>query len=96
MNTIAKFLHLNVNEIRLNRKFPQYRVRTSSLHTNINIKNYLNSFPLVGTKYMDYLDWCRVLDYFEKGQEQENKTHIVEIKSQMNHRRTVYNWDHLQ
>ena len=25
----------------------------------------------------------------------ENKEHIAAIKSQMNQRRTVYNWDHL-
>ena len=45
---------------------------------------------------MDFQDWCRVLDYFEQGTHMENKEHIVVIKSQMNQRRTVYNWDHLQ
>ena len=49
-----------------------------------------------GTKYMDFKDWCKVLDYFEQGNHMENKEHIVKIKSQMNQLRTVYNWDHLQ
>jgi len=96
MNQIACFLELRVNEIRSDRKYPQYRLRTSSLKTNLSLRNYLNDYPLWGTKYMDYKDWCKVLNYFEKGTHMENKTHIVAIKSQMNQKRTVYNWDHLQ
>lgn len=93
---IAIFLRVNLNEIRSDRKNPQYRLRTSSLRTNQNIRDYLIKHPLKGTKYLDFLDWCKVLDYFEEGTHKENIAHIVEIKSQMNQRRTVYNWDHLQ
>ena len=96
MNQIAIFLGVNVNEIRSERKNPQYRLRTSSLKTNKTICNYLSKYPLRGTKYMDFKDWCKVLDYFEQGTHMENKEHIVKIKSQMNQLRTVYNWDHLQ
>ena len=96
MNQIAIFLGINVNEIRSERKNPQYRLRTSSLKTNQAIRNYLSKYPLWGTKYMDFKDWCKVLDYFEQGNHMENKEHIVKIKSQMNQLRTVYNWDHLQ
>ena len=96
MNQIAIFLGVNVNEIRSDRKNPQYRLRTSSLKTNKAIRDYLSKYPLRGTKYMDFKDWCKVLDYFEQGNHMENKEHIVKIKSQMNQLRTVYNWDHLQ
>ena len=100
MNQIATFLGVSVNEIRSERKNPQYRLRTSSLKTNQAICNYLSKYPLWGTKYMDFKDWIlwpsKVLDYFEQGNHMENKEHIVKIKSQMNQLRTVYNWDHLQ
>lgn len=96
MNQIAIFLGVNVNEIRSERKNPQYRLRTSSLKTNQAIRNYLYKYPLRGTKYMDFKDWCKVLSYFEQGNHMVNKEHIVMIKSQMNQKRTVYNWDHLQ
>jgi hypothetical protein len=96
MNQIAVFLGVNLNEIRNDRKYPQYRLRTSSLKTNIHLQDYLNKYPIKGTKYMDFQDWCRVLNYFKEGTQMENKEHIVEIKSQMNQKRTVYNWDHLQ
>ena len=96
MEEIAIFLKTNVKEIRSDRKNPQYRLRTSSLKTNQNIRDYLVKYPLKGTKYLDFLDWCKVLSYFEQGTHIENTAHIVEIKSQMNQHRTVYNWDHLQ
>ena len=67
----------------------QYRLRTSSLKTNLTLRDYLNEYQLCGTKYMDYKDWCKVLNYFEEGTHMENKTHIVAIKSQMNQKRTV-------
>jgi hypothetical protein len=96
MNQIAVFLGVNLNEIRSDRKHPQYRIRTSSLKTNLTLREYLSNYPLRGTKYLDYKDWTKVLAYFEQGTHKENKESIAVIKSQMNQRRTVYNWDHLQ
>ena len=96
MNQIAIFLGVNLNNIRSERKHPQYRVRTSSLKTNLTLREYLSKYPLRSTKYLDYKDWAIVLNYFEQGTHMENKEHIAKIKSQMNQRRTVYNWDHLQ
>jgi len=96
MNQIAVFLEVNLNEIRNDRKYPQYRLRTNSLKTNIHLQDYLNKYPIRGTKYMDFQDWCRILNYFKEGTQMKNKEHIVEIKSQMNQNRIVYNWDHLQ
>jgi hypothetical protein len=96
MNQIAVFLGVNLNNIRSERKHPQYRVRTSSLKTNLIIREYLTKFPLRSTKYLDYQDWARILAYFEQGTHLKNKEEIIRIKSQMNQRRTMYNWDHLQ
>ena len=93
---IADFIKVKVNEVRLNSKYPQYRVRTSSLRTNLNLKIYLDKYPLKGTKYLDYKDWSSVLRFFEKGTHIENLEEIVKIKSGMNQKRTIYNWDHLQ
>jgi hypothetical protein len=95
IENVAKLLQVKVEYSRSDRKNPQYRIRTNSLKTNQIIRNYLVEYPLQGSKYLDYLDWCKVLSYFELGTHKENKAHIVEIKSQMNQRRTVFNWDHL-
>ncbi|BEJ18294.1 LAGLIDADG homing endonuclease (mitochondrion) [Cutaneotrichosporon spelunceum] len=96
MTLIADFLRVKVNETRRTSKYPQYRVRTNSLKTNLNLKNYLEQYSLYGTKYLDYKDWCTILRYFENGTHMENLDAIVKIKSGMNQSRTIYNWDHLQ
>lgn len=96
MQSISQFLNVNVNEIRNDRKHPQFRVRTSSIKTNLILCNYLDQFKLQGTKYLDYQDWKSILQYFEENKHNENTNKIVEIKSGMNQKRSEYNWDHLQ
>lgn len=54
---IASFLEIKVNFIREERKHPQYSVRTSSVTTNKTLRNYIDKYPLYGSKYLDYNDW---------------------------------------
>jgi hypothetical protein len=56
MTTIADFLGVKVNFIRDDRKYPESRVRTSTILSNTMLVNYLLTFPLMGTKYMDFKD----------------------------------------
>jgi hypothetical protein len=51
---IAKFLNVSLKNIRENTSHPQYRLRTASLETNLNLVNYLNQYPLFGSKFLDY------------------------------------------
>jgi hypothetical protein len=95
METIGTFLGVNVNSIREDRKNPQYRVRTNTIQSNQKVRDYLMEYPLQGTKYLDFKDWCVVLELFENDTHWENKDQIVEIKNHMNQYRTEFNWDHL-
>ena len=56
MQNISQFLNVNLNEIRSDRKHPQFRLRTSSIKTNLILCHYLDNFKLQGTKYLDYQD----------------------------------------
>lgn len=97
LEIIANYLLSSVKTIRMDKPKPQYRVRTTSLNGNLVLENYLNTFPLFGSKYLDYRDWIKVLDFFKLGKF-NYKTNIVEvisIKSSMNDARTVFTWDHL-
>jgi hypothetical protein len=51
---IAKFLNISLKNIRENTPHPQYRLRTTSLETNLILVNYLNEYPLFGSKFLDY------------------------------------------
>lgn len=94
---IANFLLSSVKAIRVDKPKSEYRVRTTSLNGNLVLENYLNTFPLFGSKYLDYKDWIKVLDYFKLGTFKHKIyiEEIISIKSNMNDARTVFTWDHL-
>lgn len=96
LDKIAKMFKTSVKPIRTNTKNPQFRVRTTSLQGNLLVKSYFDNFPLYSTKYLNYLDWIKVLELFEAKEHKENLKQIIKIKSNMNDNRTVFNWDHLQ
>ena len=98
LKTMARLLDTEVKLIRSNKPTPEYRVRTCNIRGNISAKEYLLIYPLFGAKYLDSMDWIRVVDMFAQGQHrtQIGKNKIVEIKSNMNDRRTAFTWDHLQ
>jgi hypothetical protein len=56
LEEIASLLLTTVKGFRIETKYPQYRVRTTSLKGNIVLENYLLNYPLFGTKYLDLLD----------------------------------------
>ena len=97
LEIIANFLLSSVKAIRVDKPQPQYRVRTTSLNGNLVLVNYLNTFPLFGSKYLDYKDWIKILDLFKLGtfKHKTNIEEVISIKSCMNDARTVFIWDHL-
>ena len=98
LNEIADLFITEVKETRLNKSTPEYRVRTTNLQGNNQAKNYLIKYPLFGTKYLDSIDWMKVVDLFNNGEHKTElgKEKILNMKSNMNDKRTVFTWDHLQ
>ena len=98
LEKIAEFLLTTVKSVRQDGPNPEYRVRTTSLEANLILSNYLENYPLFGTKYLDSKDWMKVVSIFEKGEHKgkAGMDRIVLIKSYMNDRRTIFTWDHLQ
>lgn len=97
MLKLSQFLLTSVKNILENSKNPQYRVRTNSLNSNLILKEYLSNYPLFSSKYLDYLDWCKVLElfYIQKKKSINDIKHIQNIKSNMNNKRTYFIWNHL-
>lgn len=98
MRDLAELLLTEVKAIRVNKPKPEYKIRTTSLKGNLVLENYLNLFPLFGSKYLDYKDWLKVLDRFRSGRfnHKSNIEDVLKIKSCMNDKRTIFTWDHLQ
>nr|QBM31567.1 hypothetical protein [Arthrobotrys musiformis] len=104
---IANFIDSSFKEVLVNLKFPQYRIRTVTLASNIKLENYLNKYPLFSSKYLNYKDWLKVLEFKKiaaasvrstKGTKYDSDffDKVVNIKNGMNNKRTLFIWDHLQ
>jgi hypothetical protein len=94
---ISKFLNVSLKNTRENTPHPQYRLRTMSLKTNLLLVDYLNEYPLFGSKYLDYNNWKEIFNLFNPkfNYSKENIDKILDIKSNMNDNRTVFIWNHL-
>lgn len=74
------------------------RIRTKSMMENEKILKYLENYPLFSSKYLNYLDWKEVV-YLIKDKKHllsHYKTHIANLKKNMNSFRKLYHWEHLQ
>lgn len=107
MLDIANFLDSSFKEVLVNSKFPQYRIRTVTLASNIKLENYLNEHPLFSSKYLNYKDWLKILEFKKiaaasvrstKGTKYDSDffDKVVNIKNSMNNKRILFVWDHLQ
>lgn len=100
MNDISKTLLVSLStsihgRTAVNKEY--FLISVSSEKSRLELVNYLNKYPLFTGKILDYKNWLNC--HYEIC----NKTHTtnkgIEVallnKSQMNTKRTYYNWDHL-
>ena len=100
ISIIANYLGVNVyNRSRFLEKsitYQYYIVSSSNKSKNLLI-NYQDTYPLYSSKYLDYLDWCKIIKL--SNNKELKKDFILsecnKLKSQMNNNRKIFNWDHL-
>jgi len=94
---IAEFLNTSLKNTRENTPHPQYRLRTMNLNSNLKLINYLNEYPLFGTKYLDFCNWKEIVYLFDPKfkYSQENIDKVLNLKSEMNDKRTIFILNHL-
>lgn len=95
---IASSLLTTLKSIRNNKPKAEYSLRTTNLKGNLVLKNYLNSYPLFSSKYLDFCDWLKVLTLFEEGKvnHKDKIDYSINIKKGINNNRKLFTWDHLQ
>ena len=98
LTDIAKFLNCNLLTRKQKSTGNEYYTLTASSKISLNIIiNYLDKYPLFTSKYLDYLDWKKVvlliLDNIHYTEDGLIKTDSV--RDSMNRKRTYFNWDHL-
>lgn len=97
MKDIGTILGSSFKEVRGDSKQSQYLVRTINLTSNIKMESYLDKYPLFSSKFLNYKDWLKVLEYKKiRKYDTDSIEKIIEIKNGMNNKREKFLWDHLQ
>uniref|UniRef100_UPI0021821A27 LAGLIDADG endonuclease n=1 Tax=Gongronella sp. w5 TaxID=483437 RepID=UPI0021821A27 len=100
MELISKFLQTKLSSRQRlinNKEYFSYMVITSSFSTNFLVDDYFKKYPMYSSKYLDYLEWSKVLHLRLNKQHLINKGALMclDAKNNMNSKRTTWNWDHL-
>jgi hypothetical protein len=97
MEALAHFLLSNLKSLQRKDKGTSFRVRTNSLAGNLVLISYLTSFPLFGSKRLDYFDWCQSVELVAKGNHKTTQAlaSMKQLKTNMNDNRTFFTWEHL-
>jgi hypothetical protein len=97
MEALAHFLLSNLKSLQRKGKGTSFRVRSSSLAGNLVLISYLISFPLFGSKRLDYFDWCQSVELVAKGNHKTSQAlaSMKQLKTNMNYNRTFFTWEYL-
>lgn len=92
MTDVATFFKTNLYFVK-NRNIISVSVLANNKH--YIVKYYFDKFPLMSSKYLDYLCYEQGLNYLGKQLKHNEITEIRNIKESMNNNRTYFNWNHL-
>lgn len=98
MKQIAETFNVNLLTSKHNNPPKEYwHINISSRTTVKQLIKYFEYFPLMGSKYLDYLDFKTVNELIEQNAHltESGQLTIRSIKNKMNKVRTEYTWNHL-
>ena len=73
----------------------QFYFVSSTIRSIKLIRSYFDKYPLLSSKYLDYLCWCQIVDLsINKPLTPDIIKECEKIKLKMNSNRKEFNWDH--
>lgn len=96
MQGIADFLLVKLYERTIKIIYQHYRINTSNRYSNQILIDYLNIFPLLSSKYLDFKDWetGNIIYVNKLHRDWTQYEKIRSLKYNMNNRRTLFTWFH--
>jgi hypothetical protein len=96
LKEIATFFGVNLLVVK-REKNSYFNVSAKSRESINIILNYLNTYPIFSSKYLDYKDWETVANLIlrQTHYKEENSELIDKLKNGMNNNRKNFNWAHL-
>lgn len=99
LQKIADFLEVKLNTSLKKRTGNEYySIEAKGIKSIAILINYLNTYPLFGSKYLDFCDWEKVANLIisQTHYEEKNSVLVDELKNGMNNRRENFDWTHLK
>ena len=96
MQKIADFLFTKLNSRIVDKKYNQFVINTSNNKSNQVLIDYLNTFPLLSSKYLDFKDWETASNIYTQKLHRDPIQYekIRLLKSNMNKNRIIFSWFH--
>ena len=96
MLEISEFLQVKLNKRVFSEKYHQFVICTSNRVSNKIITDYLNTYPLLSSKYLDFKDWETAYNIYIAKLHKDPKQYekIRNLKANMNNSRTYFSWSH--
>nr|AGE93631.1 hypothetical protein [Capsaspora owczarzaki] len=90
-------LNINSTGIAILKIYKGYLVASENRIANAQLIEYLDVYPFLSYRYLDYLLWKEAIYIKEPGTKwtKEMQDKAAKLKSQMNSQRKVFTWDHL-
>nr|YP_008816010.1 putative LAGLIDADG homing endonuclease [Closterium baillyanum]AGZ90276.1 putative LAGLIDADG homing endonuclease [Closterium baillyanum] len=97
MKSIADYLSVNLKVSHHNDK-DFWIVEVSSITKLQILVDYLDTYPLLTAKFNDYNDWLKAFNLVKANKHltESGKSVLLNIKSNMNNKRTVFDWSHIK
>lgn len=103
MSKIAIYLDINLNSrerLKGEKIYSSFIITASSQKSLDTLRGYLSRYPLLSSKYLDYLDWSEVIDLIKaKGNNNVpgGSWELASLKRKdFNKTRTTFTWKHLK
>lgn len=98
-SVIATYQGVNVyNKARLQKETMTYKYYfiAGSIRSQELVKNYIKKYTLYSSKYLDFKDWCKIIEINNSKQPKKEKIlEATKIKSGKNNKRILFTWSHL-
>lgn len=92
MRAISEFL---LTKLKFRSKSNQYWIRTTNIESNLKLIDYLTKYPLFSSKYLDYMDWNKIIQLKINKKYKNNLDLVLKYKNGMNSKRSFFVWNHL-
>lgn len=96
MRLIANFFAVNLN-LSHHKGRDYWNIEIASISKLQKLVDYLERFPLLSAKFNDFQDWKKAFQLVQEGKHlsELGASEILFLKSNMNRKRSVFDWSHL-